>query len=178
MRRWLSRVPKGTPVALEAAYGWPWVADLLEEMGLEPHLGHPPAVKVLASTRPSGTAATATGLASSNSAASCRRAYLATPEVRRFASGPATAWPCRCFAGGVKNRIQAILHRLGDLRLQRSVRQGGPAIFSSGWICRRRRAGLAGISRTVGPHRGPDRAVEAWMASQSEGRRGRSDCWK
>ena len=33
MRRWLSRVPKGTPVALEAAYGWPWIADLLEEMG-------------------------------------------------------------------------------------------------------------------------------------------------
>ena len=23
MRQWLARVPKGTPVALEAAYGWP-----------------------------------------------------------------------------------------------------------------------------------------------------------
>ena len=41
MRRWLARVPKGTPVALEAAYGWPWIADLLEEMGLEPHLAGP-----------------------------------------------------------------------------------------------------------------------------------------
>ena len=48
MRQWLSRVPAGTPVALEAAFGWPWIADLLEEVGLEPHLGHPPAIKVLA----------------------------------------------------------------------------------------------------------------------------------
>jgi len=48
MRQWLGRVPAGTPVALEAAFGWPWIADLLEEVGLEPHLGHPPAIKVLA----------------------------------------------------------------------------------------------------------------------------------
>jgi hypothetical protein len=35
MRQWLSRVPAGTPVAIEAAFGWPWIADLLEEVGLE-----------------------------------------------------------------------------------------------------------------------------------------------
>jgi hypothetical protein len=37
MRQWLSRLPKGTSVAMEAAFGWPWVADLLEELGLAPH---------------------------------------------------------------------------------------------------------------------------------------------
>jgi hypothetical protein len=28
MRQWLCRMPKGTPVAMEAAFGWPWIADL------------------------------------------------------------------------------------------------------------------------------------------------------
>ena len=34
MRQWLSRLPKGTPVAMEAAFGWPWIADLLDELDL------------------------------------------------------------------------------------------------------------------------------------------------
>jgi hypothetical protein len=41
MVRWLSHVPSGTPVAMEGSFGWQWVADLLAELGLEPHLGHP-----------------------------------------------------------------------------------------------------------------------------------------
>jgi transposase len=45
---------QGDAVALEAAYGWPWIADLLAEMGLEPRLAHPPAVKVLAKTEAKG----------------------------------------------------------------------------------------------------------------------------
>jgi transposase len=37
----LGRLEPGTPVAFEAAYGWGWLADLLDELGLEPHLVHP-----------------------------------------------------------------------------------------------------------------------------------------
>src|SRR5580693_1508853 len=48
MRQWLRRLPEGTPVAMEAAFGWPWVADFLEDLRLDPHLGHPPALRVLA----------------------------------------------------------------------------------------------------------------------------------
>ena len=33
----LGRLEPGTPVAFEAAYGWGWLAALLEELGLEPH---------------------------------------------------------------------------------------------------------------------------------------------
>jgi len=43
-------VPKGTPIVLAAAHGWPWIADLSVEMGLEPCLAHPPTIKVLAKT--------------------------------------------------------------------------------------------------------------------------------
>ena len=31
----------GTPVAFEAAYGWGWLVQLLEDYGFDPHLVHP-----------------------------------------------------------------------------------------------------------------------------------------
>ena len=48
MRQWLSRLDPEIPVALEATFGWPWVADLLEELGHPVHLGHPPVIRALA----------------------------------------------------------------------------------------------------------------------------------
>jgi transposase len=47
----LGRLDPGTPVAFEAAYGWGWLADLLDELGLEPHLVHPNRCKAIASAR-------------------------------------------------------------------------------------------------------------------------------
>jgi transposase len=37
----LGVLPPGTPVAFEAAHGWGWLVELLEELELEPHLVHP-----------------------------------------------------------------------------------------------------------------------------------------
>ena len=47
----LGSLPPGTPVAFEAAYGWGWLVDLLEELELEPHLVHPSRCKAIASAR-------------------------------------------------------------------------------------------------------------------------------
>ena len=33
--------PDGTHVAIEATYGWEWLAELLEEAGYDVHLAHP-----------------------------------------------------------------------------------------------------------------------------------------
>src|SRR4029450_5023409 len=41
----------GIPVAFEAAYGWGWLVELLEELELEPHLVHPRRCKAIASAR-------------------------------------------------------------------------------------------------------------------------------
>jgi hypothetical protein len=38
-------------VAFEAAYGWGWLVDLLEELDLQPHLVHPSRCKAIASAR-------------------------------------------------------------------------------------------------------------------------------
>ena len=47
----LGVLPPGTPVAFEAAYGWGWLVELLEELELEPHLVHPSRCKAIASAR-------------------------------------------------------------------------------------------------------------------------------
>jgi transposase len=47
----LGALAPGTPVAFEAAYGWGWLVDLLEELELEPHLVHPSRCKAIASAR-------------------------------------------------------------------------------------------------------------------------------
>src|SRR5947208_10154749 len=47
----LEDLEPGTPVAFEAAYGWGWLADLLEERALEAHPVHPSACKAIASAR-------------------------------------------------------------------------------------------------------------------------------
>ena len=47
----LGVLPPGTPVAFEAAYGWGWLAELLEKLSLEPHLVHPSRCKAIAAAR-------------------------------------------------------------------------------------------------------------------------------
>src|SRR5207247_6358111 len=45
------RAALGTPVAFEAAFGWSWLAELLEDYGFEAHLVHPLRCKAIASAR-------------------------------------------------------------------------------------------------------------------------------
>jgi transposase len=47
----LGALAPGPPVAFEAAYGWGWLVELLEELELEPHLVHPNRCKAIASAR-------------------------------------------------------------------------------------------------------------------------------
>jgi len=51
MLRLIGELPAGTPVAFEAASGWSWLADLLEDYGFEAHLVHPLRCKAIASAR-------------------------------------------------------------------------------------------------------------------------------
>jgi len=44
-------LPVGTPVAFEAAYGWTWLVELLEDYGFDPHMVHPLRCKAIASAR-------------------------------------------------------------------------------------------------------------------------------
>jgi hypothetical protein len=44
-------LPTGTPVAFEAAFGWSWLAGLLEDYGFDAHPVHPLRCKAIASAR-------------------------------------------------------------------------------------------------------------------------------
>jgi transposase len=116
MKRWLSRVKPGTPVALEAAFGWPWVADLLEQAGLEPHLAHPPAVKQLAKYEAKGDRCDADRLVKFQLRGILPESYLAPPEVRQIRERTRYRMALAKIRSGVKNRIHAILHRHGIIQ--------------------------------------------------------------
>ena len=51
MLRLIGGLPSGTPVAFEAAFGWSWLAELLEDYGFEAHMVHPLRCKAIASAR-------------------------------------------------------------------------------------------------------------------------------
>ena len=44
-------LPAGTPAAFEAAYGWGWLVELLDDYSFEPHLVHPLRCKAIASAQ-------------------------------------------------------------------------------------------------------------------------------
>src|SRR5580704_11355325 len=115
LRGWLAELPAGTPVAMEGAYGWPWIADLLTEIGLDPHLAHPPAVRVLAKNEAKSDRPDSDRLGRFWLQGILPEAYLATPEVRQLRERLRYRMALVGLRTGVKNRVQAILHRLGVL---------------------------------------------------------------
>ena len=164
MRQWLDRVPAGTPVALEAAFGWPWIADLLEEVGLEPHLGHPPAVKVLSQHEAKGDRCDADRLAKFQLRGILPESYLAPPEVRQRRERMRYRIALVRLQTGVKNRVQAILHRLGILHSFSDLfGQGGRAFLEDLDLPEASQAVFSGYLRLL-EHLGEEiQKVEQWM---------------
>jgi transposase len=78
----LGALPSGTPVAFEAAYGWGWLVDLLDELELEPHLVHPGRCKAIASARLKNDKVDARTLAQLLRADLLPEAWIAPQQVR------------------------------------------------------------------------------------------------
>jgi transposase len=115
MREELAKLPAETPVAMEGAFGWPWIADLLDELGLDPHLGHPPAIKVLAKHEAKADRVDADRLGRFWLRGIFPESYLSTPEVRNLRERLRYRMALVHLRGGIKSRLQAILHRQGIL---------------------------------------------------------------
>ena len=78
----LGGLPVGTPVAFEAAFGWGWLAGLLEDYGFETHLVHPLRCKAIASARLKNDKVDAAILAQLLRADLLPEAWIAPPGVR------------------------------------------------------------------------------------------------
>src|SRR5712675_2494236 len=77
-------LPSGTPAAFEAAFGWGWLVQLLEDYGFEPHLVHPLRCKAIASARLKNDKVDAAILAHLLRADLLPEAWIAPPEVRQL----------------------------------------------------------------------------------------------
>ncbi len=75
-------LPSGTPVAFEAAFGWGWLVELLDDYGFEPHLVHPLACKAIASARLKNDKVDARTLAQLLRADLLPEAWIAPHDVR------------------------------------------------------------------------------------------------
>jgi len=115
MREWLSRLDPEIPVALEATFGWPWVADLLEGLDHAVHLGHPPVIRALAKHEAKTDRCDSDRLGKFLLRGILPESYLAPPDVRQHRDRTRYRMALSVLRTGVKNRIQAILHRLGIL---------------------------------------------------------------
>src|SRR6266436_1920907 len=82
--RLIGDLPAGTPVAFEAAFGWSWLADLLEDYGFEAHLVHPLRCKAIASARLKNDKVDAAILAQLLRADLLPEAWIAPPKVRQL----------------------------------------------------------------------------------------------
>jgi transposase len=77
-------LPSGTKAAFEAAYGWGWLVELLEDYGFEPHLVHPLQCKAIASARLKNDKVDAAILAQLLRADLLPEAWIAPPGVRQL----------------------------------------------------------------------------------------------
>jgi len=80
----IGNLPSGTPAAFEAAFGWGWLVQLLEDYGFEPHLVHPLQCKAIASARLKNDKVDAAILAQLLRADLLPEAWIAPPEVRQL----------------------------------------------------------------------------------------------
>jgi transposase len=82
--RLIGDLPSGTPVAFEAAFGWSWLADLLEDYGFDAHLVHPLRCKAIASARLKNDKVDAAILAQLLRADLLPEAWIAPSAVRQL----------------------------------------------------------------------------------------------
>jgi transposase len=84
MLRLIGDLPSGTPVAFEAAFGWGWLVQLLEDYGFDAHLVHPLRCKAIASARLKNDKVDAAILAQLLRADLLPEAWIAPPAVRQL----------------------------------------------------------------------------------------------
>jgi transposase len=80
----LAEIDGESRIALEATYGWEWLADVLEAAGYELHLAHPLRTKAIASARVKNDAVDARTLAHLLRTGLLPEAYIAPRELREL----------------------------------------------------------------------------------------------
>ena len=112
----LSELDGESQIALEATYGWEWLAELLEEADYELHLAHPQRTKAIASARVKTDSVDALTLAQLLRADLLPEAYIAPRELRDLRELLRHRIALTQMRSALKNRIHAILAKHGIQR--------------------------------------------------------------
>src|SRR5215218_3343031 len=112
----LAEIDGESKLALEATYGWEWLADLLQEAGYELHLAHPLRTKAIASARVKNDAVDARTLAHLLRTGLLPEAYIAPRELRELRDLLRHRVALTRMRSALKNRVGAILAKQGIQR--------------------------------------------------------------
>lgn len=105
-------------IALEATYGWDWLAELIEQEGYELHLAHPSATRAIAAARVKTDALDARTLAHLLRTDLLPEAYLAPRALRDLRELLRQRIVLTRMRTALKNRVHAILARHGVIPTQ------------------------------------------------------------
>jgi transposase len=108
MLRLIGGLPSGTPVAFEAAFGWSWLAELLEDYGFEAHMVHPLRCKAIASARLKNDKVDAAILAQLLRADLLPEAWIAPAKIRQLRALLRHRISLVRLATQARNRIHAV----------------------------------------------------------------------
>jgi transposase len=125
----IGELPAGTPVAFEAAYGWGWLVELLEDYGFDPHLVHPLRCKAIASARLKNDKVDAAILAQLLRADLLPEAWIAPPRVRQLRALLRHRASLVRLGTQLQNRIHAVAADHGYDRTGTT----GPGPAAAGW---------------------------------------------
>ena len=115
-RELLGELGEDARFALEATYGWEWLAELLEGEGRELHLAHPLRTKAIASARVKTDAVDARTLAHLLRTDLLPEAYIAPRELRELRDLLRHRVALTRMRSALKNRVAAILAKNGIQR--------------------------------------------------------------
>jgi transposase len=111
----LADVGDESKVALEATYGWEWLAELLEDAGYDVHLAHPLRTKAIAAARLKTDAVDARTLAHLLRTDLLPEAYVAPRELRDLRELLRHRWVLVRLRASLKCRVHALIARHGIL---------------------------------------------------------------
>jgi transposase len=109
----LSRFPKGTPVALESVGNWYWIVDEIEASGCVPLMAHAAKAKVMMGNIHKTDKLDAKGLATLQHLGSLPAVWIAPGETRDHRELPRTRMVFSKMRTALKNRIHSTLAKYG-----------------------------------------------------------------
>jgi transposase len=112
----LAEIDGDCRIALEATYGWEWLADVLQDAGYELHLAHPLRTKAIASARVKTDAVDARTLAHLLRTDLLPEAYIAPRELRELRDLLRHRVALTRMRSALKQRVGATLARHGIQR--------------------------------------------------------------